>query len=168
MYECHKVEYAFTSPVRTEFGMPVMRYMQCCVSVSDVLQCVDVLSRGGTQMFAIVICLVLPMCTLTIRTYLLCVSIIECIPVVVNAMLSLMYVQPIVSHRRESMYFVCFDFRVSLVSRTVTMSACVSRISSPSSPSLSLSPSMLTCSMMRFPSPPPLGMCDCVVLVVLW
>ena len=70
-------------------------------------------------MFAIVICLVLPMCTLTIRSYLLCVSIIECISVVVNAMLSLMYVQPIVSHRRESMYFGCFDFRVSLVSRTV-------------------------------------------------
>ena len=31
--ECHKVECAFTSPVRTECGMFVM----CCMSVSDVL-----------------------------------------------------------------------------------------------------------------------------------
>ena len=33
MYECHKVECAFTSPVRTECGMFVM----CCMSVSAVL-----------------------------------------------------------------------------------------------------------------------------------
>ena len=31
--ECHKVECAFTSPVRTEYGMFVM----CCMSVSAVL-----------------------------------------------------------------------------------------------------------------------------------
>ena len=35
--ECHKVEYAFTSPLRTECGMFVMCCMQCCMSVSAVL-----------------------------------------------------------------------------------------------------------------------------------
>ena len=33
VYECHKVECAITSPVRTECGMFVM----CCMSVSTVL-----------------------------------------------------------------------------------------------------------------------------------
>ena len=33
VYECHNVECAFTSPVRTECGMFVM----CCLSVSAVL-----------------------------------------------------------------------------------------------------------------------------------
>ena len=37
VYECHKVECAFTSPVRTEYGMFVMCCMQCCMSVSAVL-----------------------------------------------------------------------------------------------------------------------------------
>ena len=37
VYECHKVECAFASPVRTECGMLVMCYMQCCMSVSAVL-----------------------------------------------------------------------------------------------------------------------------------
>ena len=37
VYECHKVECAFTSPVRTECGMFVMCCMQCCISVSAVL-----------------------------------------------------------------------------------------------------------------------------------
>ena len=37
VYECHKVECAFTSPVRTECGMCVMCCMQCCMSVSVVL-----------------------------------------------------------------------------------------------------------------------------------
>jgi len=35
------------SPVRTEFGMLVMCWMQCVMSVSDVLWCVDLVSRGG-------------------------------------------------------------------------------------------------------------------------
>ena len=47
VYECQRVECAFTSPVRTECGMFVIYCMQCCVSVSAVLECVDVLSRGG-------------------------------------------------------------------------------------------------------------------------
>ena len=42
VYECHKVECAFTSPVRTEYGMFVMGCMQCCISVFVVLLCVDV------------------------------------------------------------------------------------------------------------------------------
>ena len=33
VYECHKVECAFTSSVRTECGMSVMCCMQCCMSV---------------------------------------------------------------------------------------------------------------------------------------
>ena len=59
------MECAYTSPMRTKCGMFVMHCMQCCMSVSAVLQCVDVLSRGGIYMFAIVIFLVLLMCTLT-------------------------------------------------------------------------------------------------------
>ena len=35
VYECHNVECAFTSPVRTECGMFVM----CCVVCSVVCQC---------------------------------------------------------------------------------------------------------------------------------
>ena len=37
VYECHNVECAFTSPVRTECGMFVMCCVQCCMSVSAVL-----------------------------------------------------------------------------------------------------------------------------------
>ena len=47
VYERQRVECAFTSPVRTECGMFVMYCMQCCMSVSAVLWCVDVVSRGG-------------------------------------------------------------------------------------------------------------------------
>ena len=37
VYECQRVECAFTSLVRTECGMFVMCCMQCCMSVSAVL-----------------------------------------------------------------------------------------------------------------------------------
>ena len=37
VYECHKVECAFTSPVRNKCCMFVMYCMQCCMSVSAVL-----------------------------------------------------------------------------------------------------------------------------------
>ena len=37
VHECQRVEFAFTSPVRTECGMFVMYCMQCCMSVSAVL-----------------------------------------------------------------------------------------------------------------------------------
>ena len=43
-------------------------------------------------MFAIVICLVVLMCTLTIGSSVLCVFMVECMSVVVNVMLSLMNV----------------------------------------------------------------------------
>ena len=43
-------------------------------------------------MFAIVICLVLLMCILTILSYVLCVLIVDGIPVVVNVIFSLMSV----------------------------------------------------------------------------
>ena len=36
VYECPRVECAFTSPVGTECGMFVMHCMQCCMSVSAV------------------------------------------------------------------------------------------------------------------------------------
>jgi len=47
VYECQRIECAFTSPVRTECGMFVMCSMQCCTSLSTVRWCVDVVSRGG-------------------------------------------------------------------------------------------------------------------------
>ena len=37
VYECQRVECAFTSSVRTDCGMFVMHYMQCCMSVSAVI-----------------------------------------------------------------------------------------------------------------------------------
>ena len=37
VYECQRMECAFTSPVRTECGMFVMCYMQCCISESTVV-----------------------------------------------------------------------------------------------------------------------------------
>ena len=37
VYECQRVECAFTSPVRIGCGMFVMYCMQCCMSVSAVL-----------------------------------------------------------------------------------------------------------------------------------
>ena len=49
------MECAFTSPVRTECGMFVMCYMQCCMSVTAGLRYIDVCN-----------CYVLLMCTLII------------------------------------------------------------------------------------------------------
>ena len=37
VYECQRVECAFTSPVRTECVIFVMGCVQCCMSVSTVL-----------------------------------------------------------------------------------------------------------------------------------
>ena len=59
---------------------------------------------------------------------------VEGMSVVVNVMLSFnvcdeptpCLVQPIIAHCCEVMYFGCFDFRVSLVSGIVMISACVS------------------------------------------
>ena len=53
--------------MRADCDMFVICYMQCCISVSAVLYCVDLLSREGILMFAIVMCLVLLMCTFFIQ-----------------------------------------------------------------------------------------------------
>ena len=37
VYECQRMEHAFTSPVSTECGIFVMYCMKCCISVSVVL-----------------------------------------------------------------------------------------------------------------------------------
>ena len=37
VFECERVECAFTSPGRTECGMFVMYCLQCCISLSTVL-----------------------------------------------------------------------------------------------------------------------------------
>ena len=37
VYECQRVKYTFTSPVRTECGMFVMYCMQCCMFIFSVL-----------------------------------------------------------------------------------------------------------------------------------
>ena len=76
-------------------------------------------------------------------------------------------VQAIVAHCWEVMYFGCFDFRGELGSWIVMMSACVTCINSLSSSRLFLSPFRLTCSMMRFLWLFLLGLCACVVFVVL-
>ena len=66
-------------------------------------------------------------------------------------------VQPIVAHCCEVMYFGCFDFRGELGFRNCDdVCMCV------------LSPFMLACSMMRFFSLFLMGLCACVVFVVLW
>ena len=56
VYECQRVECAFTSPVRTECGMLMMYCMQWCMTVSTGVEYVDVLSRGDIYMFVIVMC----------------------------------------------------------------------------------------------------------------
>ena len=73
-------------------------------------------------MFAIVICLVLLMCTLPDGSSVLCVLMVECMSVVVNIMLSLIsvlsptscLVQSIGTHGGEVMYFWCVSFRSEL------------------------------------------------------
>ena len=90
VYGYQRVECTFACPVRSECGLFVMCCMQCCMSVSTGLYCVDVLSRGGIYMFAIVMCLVLLLCTLTILSDMVCVYMVECMSVVVIVMLSQM------------------------------------------------------------------------------
>ena len=76
-------------------------------------------------------------------------------------------VQLIGAHCCEVMYFGCFGFWGELGFLNCDESACVSWISSLSA-SIFFIPFMLTCSMMRFPSLLLLGLCACVVCVVLW
>ena len=56
------------------------------------VSCFVVLSRGGTYIFYIVICLALLMCTLTILSSVLCVLMVEGMSGVVNVLLSLVSV----------------------------------------------------------------------------
>ena len=64
VYECLRVECAFTSPVRTECGMFVMCCMQCCMSMLAVCSA----WMCGLPMVnrCLQLCLVCLMCTLTI------------------------------------------------------------------------------------------------------
>ena len=95
--------------------------------------------------------------------------------VVVNVMLSLMSVMSprpaLCNLSARTVVKLCtlgvFGLGVSLVSWTVMIYAYVSWISSLSSSSLFLIPFMLPCSMMRFLSLRLLGLCACVVFVVL-
>ena len=76
-------------------------------------------------------------------------------------------VPPIIAPCCEVMYFGCFDFRGELgFLNCDDVCMCVG-ISSLSSSSLFLSPFMLTCSM-RFLLLLLLGLCACVVFVVMW
>ena len=65
-YECQRVECAFTSLVMTECGMFVMYCIQCSMSVSAVFLLRGCAVSRGIYIFAIVICFVLLMYTLTI------------------------------------------------------------------------------------------------------
>ena len=68
-----------------------------CTVCSVVCPCqlfCSAVSRSYIYLFAIVICLVLLMCTLTILSSVLCVLMVEGLSVVVNVMLSLMSPPP--------------------------------------------------------------------------
>ena len=122
VYECQRVECAFTSPVRTECGMFVMYCMQCCMSVSAVLSvCGCGVSRRYVDvcycdMFSVVNVYLdhLKFCVVYInsRRYVCCnecnVVSNEC-----NEPTSCL-VQPIGAHCCEVMYFGCFGFRGEL------------------------------------------------------
>ena len=75
VYECQRVECAFTSPMRTECGMLVMtrtslgqRGGRLCKAHEHICMqcCMSVLTSRGIYIFVMAICLVLLMCTLTI------------------------------------------------------------------------------------------------------
>ena len=76
-------------------------------------------------------------------------------------------VQPIGAHCCEVMCFGCFGFRGELGFLNCD-DVCMCVVNKQCSSSLFLSPFMLICSMMRFLSLLLLGLCVCVVLVVLW
>ena len=73
VYECQGVEYAFTSPVRTECGIMFVMYAVLYVHVS----CFVVRGCAVSRMFALVMCFVLLICTLTISSSVLCVLMVE-------------------------------------------------------------------------------------------
>ena len=106
----------------------------------------------------------------------LCVLIVEGMSVVENGMLSLMSVMSpppalcnlSVRTAVKLCIFGCFCFRGELGFLNCD-DICMCVVNKQLSfSSLFLSPLMLTCSMMRFLSLLLLGLCVCVVLVVLW
>ena len=76
--------------------------------------------------------------------------------------------QPIVAHCCKVMYFGCFDFRGELGFLNCDH-ICMCVVDKQFELlDLVLSPFMLTCSIITFLSLLLLGLCVCVVLVVLW
>ena len=124
-------------------------------------------------MFAIVICFVFVMCTLTIWISIMCVLMVEGMSVAVNVMLSLISVMSpppaLCDLSLRTVVKLCIlgvlALEVSLVSWMVMMSACVSCMSVCSSSSLFCMPFTLTCSIMRFFSLLLLGLCVCLSFV---
>ena len=98
----------------------------------------------------------------------LCVLIVEGMPVVVSDVVSnerndptSCLVQPIGAHCCKAMYFGCFGF-------LNCDDVCMCVVNKQFELLEFLSPFMLTCSMMSFLSLLLLGLCICVVLVILW
>ena len=122
VYECQRVECAFTSPVRTECGMFVMYCMQCCmVRVSCFVVCGCGVSRRYVDvcycdMFSVVNVYLdhLKFCVVYInsRRY-VCCSECNVVSNECNEPTSCL-VQPIGAHCCEVMYFGCFGFRGEL------------------------------------------------------
>ena len=122
------MECVFTCSVRTECGMFVMCCMSCQLVVSGCTvsrSYVNVCNSDG---------LVLLICTLTNRSSVLSVLMVESMSVVVNDMLPLMgvmgaphaFAQHIAVHGGKVMYFVSFAaLGSSLGSLIVMISACV-------------------------------------------
>ena len=111
VYECQRMECAFTYPVRTECCMFVICCMQYCMSVSAVLVCINVCN---CDMFSVVNVyldhLKLYVVCIYGRRYVCCG---EC-NVVSNESTTCL-VQPIGAHSGEVMYFETFALGVSLV-----------------------------------------------------
>ena len=118
VYVCHKVECAFTCPVRIECGMFVMYCMQCCMSVCCFIVRGCAVSRRyidvcNCDMFSVVNVYLdhLKFCVVCIngRRYVCCG---ECYVVsnVCDGPTSCL-VHPIGTHCREVMYIGCFGFR---------------------------------------------------------
>ena len=122
VYECQRVECAFTSPVRTECGMFVMHGMQCCMSVSAcfvVRGCgvfrryiyfryCDIFSVVNVYFDHVKFCVV----CINSRRY-VCCSECDVVSNECNEPTSCL-VQSIGAHCCEVMYFWCFGFRGEL------------------------------------------------------
>ena len=125
-------------------------------------------------MFSIVICLVLLICLDHLKLCVVCInsrSYVCCGECYVVSNVcdepTSCFMQPIVAHCCEVMYFGCFDFRGKLgFMNCVDVCMCVVNKQFELL-EFFLSPFMLTCSIMRFPSILLLRLCACVVFAVL-